>query len=65
MKVTICKPAKAPKRRKEELYTICVRWKQHGNIYFQWFKREKQAEKFHLELTKDGISMWDILVVRK
>lgn len=65
MKVTMCKPAKAPKARKSELYTICVKWKQDDNIYFQWFKRDKEAMKFQIALLEDGIDMWDIRVTMK
>jgi hypothetical protein len=65
MKVTMCKPAKARKPRKTELYTICVKWKDGDGLFFQWFKRDKEAMKFQQQLMNEGIDMWDIRVTMK
>ena len=65
MKVTVCKPAKAPKPRKTELNKYCVKWKEGDGIYFQWFTRDKEAMKFQQKLMHEGIDMWDIRVIMK
>ena len=53
------------KVRKQEPLRYCVKWIEGDSMFFRWFKRDRYACQFQMELIADGIAPENIRIMMK